>query len=422
MPLKKDYQSPRWTQEILDCSMPMTFDTYSRCSYNCMYCFSFFQKSHCCTGYLDGKVRSVNPEKIKAMFTNILSGNYAKLSNQDRQFIPYVRDRKVMQWGALADQFDQYEKRFGVTLDLLRYFDQIDYPLSFSSKAAWYTEDERYMSLIRRHPHNWHFKVSIITLDRKKAAQVERGVPSPEARLQAIKRLSDAGCHVTLRLRPYIIGVSDDWRQLIQAGKEAGADSVTTEFFCMETRADENLRKRYEKIASAAGYDIYKFYKGNSPQNGYKRLSEGIKRPIITAMRDLSHSLGMRFHVSDAYCRDLNDAPNCCGVPPEWKCNTCHFGGAILKAKAQGEVRYADIKPGVDHLFGNFMWYKACQFNTTSNRKRAIMNYASMADWFRISWNKPESGSSPMKMYGKLLRPKGKDTEGNIIYEYIGPK
>jgi len=84
----------------------------------------------------------------------------------------------------------------------------------------------------------------------------------------------------------------------------------------METRADENLRKRYEKIASVAGYDIYQFYKGNSPQNGYKRLSEGIKRPIITAMRDLSHSLGMRFHVSDAYCRDLNDAPNCCGVPP----------------------------------------------------------------------------------------------------------
>jgi len=38
MPLKKDYASPRWSQEILDCSMPMTFDTYSRCSYNCFYC------------------------------------------------------------------------------------------------------------------------------------------------------------------------------------------------------------------------------------------------------------------------------------------------------------------------------------------------------------------------------------------------
>jgi len=69
-----------------------------------------------------------------------------------------------------------------------------------------------------------------------KIGNIEEAIPNPEnpnehpeARLQAIKRLSDAGCHVTLRLRPYIIGVSDDWRDLIKAGKEAGADSVTTE-------------------------------------------------------------------------------------------------------------------------------------------------------------------------------------------------
>ena len=37
------YGSPRWTGEILDCSMPMTFDTYSNCAFNCAYCFSSFQ-------------------------------------------------------------------------------------------------------------------------------------------------------------------------------------------------------------------------------------------------------------------------------------------------------------------------------------------------------------------------------------------
>jgi len=41
-----------------------------------------------------------------------------------------------MQWGALADQFDQYEKRHGISLELLKFFDEIDYPLSMSSKAA----------------------------------------------------------------------------------------------------------------------------------------------------------------------------------------------------------------------------------------------------------------------------------------------
>ncbi len=35
------YVSPRWTYEILDCSMPMTFDTYSNCAFQCVYCFSF---------------------------------------------------------------------------------------------------------------------------------------------------------------------------------------------------------------------------------------------------------------------------------------------------------------------------------------------------------------------------------------------
>ena len=39
---------------------------------------------------------------------------------------------------------------------------------------------------------------------------MEKGVPSSSARLQAIKNLARAGIHVTLRLRPFIIGVSSD--------------------------------------------------------------------------------------------------------------------------------------------------------------------------------------------------------------------
>ena len=38
MELKQDYDSPRWSGEICDCSMPLTFDTYSTCAYNCLYC------------------------------------------------------------------------------------------------------------------------------------------------------------------------------------------------------------------------------------------------------------------------------------------------------------------------------------------------------------------------------------------------
>lgn len=32
------YGSPRWSGEIMDCSMPVTFDQYSNCSFGCIYC------------------------------------------------------------------------------------------------------------------------------------------------------------------------------------------------------------------------------------------------------------------------------------------------------------------------------------------------------------------------------------------------
>lgn len=59
------YQSPRWSGEICDCSMPMTFDTYSKCSYNCLYCFAYFQKSHTILKKQKRKADPVNVEKIK---------------------------------------------------------------------------------------------------------------------------------------------------------------------------------------------------------------------------------------------------------------------------------------------------------------------------------------------------------------------
>lgn len=419
MELKKNYSSPRWSMELLDCSMPMSFDTYSRCSYNCQYCFSFFQKSHVLDGYLTGKVRSVNPTRVIKLFDAIRNGDFNRLNSTEKQFIPYVQDGRIMQWGGLADEFDEYERRFGITLELLKYFDRIDYPLSFSTKAAWWTEDARYMDLFRRHAHNWHVKISIITNDDGKAREMEKGVPSSTERLAAVKNLADAGIHVTLRLRPYIIGLSEDFGALIPRAKAAGADSVTTEFFCLECRADERLKARYAEMSRIVGYDIFKFYMEQSIQAGYKRLNKGIKAPIIAKMRDLTHGLGMRFHVSDAFCRECNDACNCCGVPPEWKVSQKgQIGQAICIAREKGFVRWSDIAADVERYFGGFNWTKAASYNTGSNKARALLYDTTMAQWIRANWNNVKSGTSPARAYGNVLVPDGVDENGDVIYRY----
>lgn len=418
---KTGYQSPRWSAEVLDCSMPMTFDTYSACSYNCLYCFAFYQKSHCVNGYQSEKPRSVDPSCIARMFTNVLGGNLSKLTVAEKQFAPYIGSRKMLQWGAMADQFDDWEKQFGVTLLLLKFFDSIDYPLSFSTKSAWWTLDDRYMAIFARHKHNWHVKTSIITLDKAKARDLEAGVDSPMARIESLGRLAKLGINTTLRLRPYIIGASDDFKSTISEAARVGVKSVTTEFFCLEGRADQAAKDRYSAMSRTVGYDILKYYMTNSPQHGYKRLTRAIKYPIILAMREHAHSLGMRFNVSDAHLRELNDFTNCCGVPPEWNSQVAHFGGAILRAKKNGFVRFSEIYPEVNRLFNGFLWRKAQGFNTGNNRIRCSMAFMTMADWIRFCWNNESSGNSPANMYGCLKRA-GVDQSGDIVYSFTGEK
>lgn len=416
--LKQDYASPRWTMEIPDCSMPMTFDTYSKCAYNCLYCFSYFQKSHTLDGYKAGKPRCVNPQKVINLFESAIKNDRQAVTKTELQFFPYIQNRRIMQWGGLADEFDEWERRNGVTLELLRYFDKIDYPLSFSTKAAWWTEDERYMELFARHTHDWHVKISIITTDREKAQRIEKGVPSPEERIAAIKRLADIGIHVTLRLRPFILGVSTDFKRLISMAHEAGADSMTTEFFCMESRANDDLKKRYADMSKVCGFDIHKYYMENSKQHGYKRLNRGIKAPIIREMMEYAHSLGMRFHVSDAFCRECNDACNCCGVPPEWGASQQgNIGQAIIIARECGVVHFSDIMEDIQQYF-SFPWCGAAGYNTGSNRARALNYDTTMAQFLRDNWNTPSKGTSPAREYGGILVPVGRDENGDVVYKY----
>ena len=170
------YQSPRWSGEILDCSMPMTFDTYSLCSYNCLYCFALFQVPSRRTRA--DAVASVNPDAVKKLFRGETVSQFTKM----------VQARRVMQWGGMSDGFDDTERERGVSLDLLRFFKSIRYPLSISTKGAWITEDDRYREVLRGADF-WHFKVSIINWDAGRAARMEGGVASPQARVKALREL-----------------------------------------------------------------------------------------------------------------------------------------------------------------------------------------------------------------------------------------
>ena len=411
--INQSYGSPRWTAEIADCSMPMTFDTYSNCAFGCMYCFSQFQRAigNGKEAYLSKEVKCVNVERIKKMFRE--PDKYAG------QFAPYIKQRRVMQWGGLSDEFDGYERKYGKTLELLRFFKEIDYPLCFSTKATWWTQDERYMSLVRGQ-RNWNFKFSIITLDEEKAREMERGVPTPMERLEAIRRIAEADAGgATLRLSPFIIGISTpSYLDLIREAANRGASALSTEFMCVELRS-KVLKDNMPIFDRLCGFDFMEFYKRYSVSQGYLRLNRKVKEPFVRKMKEACDKYGMRFYVSDAHFKELCCNGSCCGLPPDWNYSRGQFCEALQIAKKNGVVRWSDIAPDVLSLH-NYDWGRAVGFNANSSEKRAHFLGMTMADYMRWLWNNPQAGQNLYKMFEGIVVPAGHDEEGNIIYKYNG--
>lgn len=408
--IKHNYTSPRWTGEIADCSLPVTLDTYTNCSFGCVYCFSQYQRAirRGKERYLKKEVESINVEKVKRIFSGEDKGS---------QFYEYVKQRRPIQFGGMSDQFDEFERKYGVTYELLKYLREIEYPICFSTKSAWVFYDERYRELFKG-ADNWNVKFSIITLDETDAAKIEQGVPSPRKRLDAMaeyNKLSNGG--TTLRLRPFILGVSDKtYKDLIRAAKEAGAQAVTTEFFCLELRSIKTAKKHYQVISDCCGFDIVEFYRKYSNGSGYLRLNRKVKERFVFEMRDLCRELGMRFYVSDAHFKECSDNCCCCGLPPEWDYSRGHFNGALQVAKKTGICKWSDIEKDMQHL--NFRFVGATGFNTNSCETRTYFEDMTMKDYLHYLWNSPKRGQSPYKIFERVLIPDGFDERGDVVYRY----
>lgn len=402
------YQSPRWSQEITDCSMPMTFDTYSVCSYHCHYCFSIYQRDigNAKANYRGHNVRSVNPAYIKKLFKGEVTDQFSK----------YIQKRLAMQWGGLSDQFDEYERERGVSLELLRFFREIKYPICFSTKATWWAYDPRYTECFKDAEH-FNVKFSIILLNEDSAKKIEAGCPTPQERLKAmyeIAKICKGG--VTLRLRPYIIGASDkDVVELIKQSADAGATAVSTEFFCLEQRSVSGTNHHFPIISQVVGFDIIDWYRKRSSGAGYLRLTRDVKRKYVDQMENLCNKYGLRFYVSDAHFKERCHNGSCCGLPPDWNYAKGQGCEALQIAKNKGSVTWSDLAPHLDYLDG-IQWDRAKGYNCSSSERRAAYNDFTMQQYLRHTWNHPKIGQSPYRMFEGVMKPDHVDEHGDVVY------
>jgi len=397
--------------------MPMTFDQYGNCGFYCLYCFST---------YLRDKKNKLGSEKYykRQAVSSVSVTRFKKLFDPNTKsiFSYLIKKRRPFQWGGLSDPFCPLEEQFGVGLEILKFLAEIKYPVSFSSKGDLLLRNKQYWDAFMLNKENYHYKATIITLNEDIQKKLELGAPSPMRRFEVLGTLAGEGVETTLRLRPYMPGITDkDIPEIIKIAADKGVKSVSAEFFCMDMRSNGRVREKYRKISRLVGFDLFKFYRIlSSKRSNYLRLNYQYKEKYFGQLKHYCEKYGLRLHVSDAHHKELGCTGSCCGLPDDHPTlsnyQKSQFTNAIVKARQNGSVRFSEISEDFEWLKG-FKWNVAKHASGADecNRKKWTM-----FEYMRNCWNDPKNHLSPYKYFGGALVPDGLDENKDIIYKYAG--
>jgi DNA repair photolyase len=426
-----NYSSPRVSSEIMDCSMPMTFDQYNFCHYQCKYCFAFYFKSNNPSiNKEDFHLKAVNiPELIKA-----ISGE--KKSGRGKIFYDlFYKNKFLFHWGGLGDPMCNFEKVNKVGFPLIQALGEMNYHTLFSFKGNTIFQKD-YVKLFEKYSkqRNFAFQISMVTYDDDMAKNVEIGVPLPKERIKAIKMLSDMGYWTILRLRPYIIGITDESiDDLLEAALEAGINGVSMEFFALDTRATTGMKERYEWISKHIGTkDILKYFKALSPseRGGYMRLNRLVKEDHVKRVYQFCAKHNLVFGCSDPDYKELNTSGSCCAMPDNYKPNpllenwsrnqlTYHLKEARKAYHTNGKIsklHFDTVFPlGISYLENTDIVNDHIKVTQMTNAARYEHTYRTI---IQETWNNLNSPANPRNYFHGKLMPDGVDEQDNLIFKY----
>jgi len=425
----KHYSGPRISSEFMDCSMPMTFDHYSHCSLGCTYCFAYMFKSN--NPNFSERLHSVDVKAIRKGIENDNPGGRQKWMYEN-----FYKKRFLLHWGGMADPFCNFEKTNGDGYKLLKILGENAYPTLFSFKGSCIFRP-RYQKLFEKYADqkNFAFQVSIITGDDDLARQVEIGVPIPSKRIKAIKMLSDMGYYTILRLRPFIIGITDiGLDELLEKSLKAGIQGVSMEFFAMDSRVTKGMIKRYEWLAELTGIDdIQKYFKQLSPKErgGYLRLNRLVKERFVKKVYQFCLRHNLTFGCSDPDFKELNTSGSCCAMPdkypdnPElenWTKNQLTY---VLKKARQyyhkkgmvAKIHFNDVfKPDEDtYIVDPRLANDHVSMVAKNAGRRFNVTYLDIA---RDTWNNLRSPGNPRNYFHGKMLPYMLDPNGDLIFKY----
>jgi DNA repair photolyase len=133
---------------------------------------------------------------------------------------------ETIAFSGVTDCYQPAERQFCITRACLAVAAECRQPIGIITKNALVVRDLDLLTQLAKH-RAVRVSLSITSLDAKLARVMEPRTSSPEARLRAVRELSDAGIPVNVMVAPVIPGLTDsEMPAILAAAREAGAQTA----------------------------------------------------------------------------------------------------------------------------------------------------------------------------------------------------
>lgn len=192
-----------------------TINPYRGCEFACKYCYARFTHEF---------MEMRDPEDFERKI--FVKQHAAELLRRD---LRRVKLGEVIALGTATDPYQPAERRYETTRGILEEFARHrGFELGIVTKSNLIVRDIDLLREIAKN-HALSVHITITTLDVELARILEPRAPRPDLRLEALRRLREAGIIAGVSASPVVPGITDspaDLEALVQAAAEAGAQNI----------------------------------------------------------------------------------------------------------------------------------------------------------------------------------------------------
>jgi DNA repair photolyase len=193
-----------------DVGFDRSINPYRGCEHGCIYCYA--RPAHAYMGLSPG-LDFESQLFFKPHAARLLEAELARKS-----YVP-----GVIHIGGNTDPYQPQERGLKVTRGILEVMERFRQPLSIITKSALIARDIDILGPMGK-AGLARAAVSVTTLDRALARAMEPRAATPERRLEAVRRLSEAGTPTIVMFAPVIPGLNDhELEAVLKAAAGAGA-------------------------------------------------------------------------------------------------------------------------------------------------------------------------------------------------------